>query len=87
MLLGIWKNIEELEQNVTLEELNAIVNKSREIKHQQNKFLAAMKGIDLDQSTDQEERFNEVQRRVEAKLSGKSKDEIEFQDFGIDFVT
>lgn len=87
MLLGIWKNIEELETNVTLEELNAIVNKSREMKYQQNKFLAAMKGIDLDQSTDQEERFNEVQRRVEAKLSGKSTDEIEFQDFGIDFVT
>ena len=87
MLLGIWKNIEELENNVTLEELNAIVNKSREQKHQQNKFLAAMKGIDLDQSENQEERFNEVQRRVEAKLSGKSQDEIEFQDFGIDFVT
>lgn len=60
---------------------------AREKEHQKNKFAAALQGIDIDSNSASDDKFQEVQRRAEAKLSGKSIDELEFQDFGIDFQT
>lgn len=86
MLLGIWKNIEELEDNINLDELQAILTASRDREHRRNKFFAAMKGIDLDEQAtgDAQSRFDEVQRRVEAKLTGKSEQVLELDVFGLD---
>lgn len=87
MLLGIWKSVEELEENITLEELEKILDASREKQHQANKFAAALKGINLDEDNNAKDRFDEVSRRAEARLSGKSTEELEFASFGIDFDT
>ena len=70
MLIGIWKNIEDLEDNLSLPELNAILGASRDREYRQNKFAASLKGIDLDKiSAEQnQERFDEIERRAQAKL-------------------
>jgi hypothetical protein len=47
-LIGPWKNFEELEASVCLEELVAIVSAVRELDYEEKKFLAAMQGVDLD---------------------------------------
>lgn len=87
MLLGIWKNIEDLEDSINLPELHAILNASREREYRQNKFMAALKGIDLDDKdkVDAKERFEEVQRRVQAKLSGKTEQQLEMDELDLDF--
>lgn len=87
MLLGIWRNVEDLEDALSLPELQAILNASREKEHRHNKFLAALHGVDIDKGRqeDAEAAFDRVQRRVAAKLSGASEEQLEHMDFGIEF--
>jgi hypothetical protein len=86
LLLGMWKNIEELEECLNLPELEKILKASRDKEHEQRKFAAALEGINLDEASESEnkERFEAVQRRVAARLSGKSETEIEYDELGID---
>lgn len=86
MLLGIWENIADLEEKLNLSELYIILDASRKREHEKNRFLAALQGVDIDKGhqTSAEERFNEIQNRVNAKLSGKSQEEIELGFFGLD---
>ncbi len=51
------------------------------------KFYAAFKGVDLDEQSNTQERFDEIKRRAEAQLTGKSEEELEFESLGIDIVT
>lgn len=72
---------------MTLPELQAIIEASREREHRRNKFAAALKGIDLDEGTKQsnEERFEEVQRRALVKLHGeRAVDNSELMSLGFE---
>lgn len=84
-LLGHWKNFEEIEDNLTLDELQSILEASREQEYRRQKFAAALKGVDLDaQKKDSNDlSFEEIKRRAEAKLRGVSEEEIEFSTIGI----
>lgn len=86
MLLGIWKNVEELEMWITLEELNAILNAAREKEHNRNRFMAAIQGIDIDkdQKDEVKNRFEKVQQRVQARLQGKSEEQLEYDELGLE---
>lgn len=46
-LLGIWKNYEELEENLSVDELLSILNAQRKLQREQQRFFAAIQGIDL----------------------------------------
>lgn len=50
-VLGIWKNFEDLETALSLEELMKILETIRDLDYQEKKFSAALKGIDLDEQT------------------------------------
>ena len=86
MLLGIWKNIEDLENSINIDELQAFVTARREDQREIMKFQAALKGVDIDAGakTDIKERFDEVKRRVESRQTGQSTEQIELADFGLD---
>ena len=85
LLVGIWKNVQELEEALNLDELRAIVEASRERERRANKFAAALKGIKIDDEAETaKEKFEEVQRRVTAKLSGRSEAQLELDVFGLD---
>ena len=47
-LLGHWKNFEELEENLSIDELNAVLNASRKKEEREMRFLAAVNGVDLE---------------------------------------
>jgi hypothetical protein len=47
-LLGIWKNFEELESSISIEELMQILSITRELDYEEKKFSAALQGVDLD---------------------------------------
>lgn len=49
-LLGRWKNYDELEECLTFEELTAIINALRDKEARENRFMAAIQGIDLDEN-------------------------------------
>jgi hypothetical protein len=46
--LGIWKDYEELESNLSMPELTAILTAKRDDDYQEKKFFAAIQGVDLD---------------------------------------
>ena len=48
-MLGRWKNYDELESDLSLDELFATINAIREKEKRDKKFLAAINGIDLDE--------------------------------------
>jgi len=50
-LLGIWRDYEELEKSLSMPELIATLNISRDLDYQSKKFMAAMQGVDLDKQS------------------------------------
>jgi hypothetical protein len=54
-MLGIWKDYEELESSLSLQELTAIIEQKRETDYQDKKFLAALQGVDLDEQNGKKE--------------------------------
>ena len=47
-MLGHWKNFDELESSISLEELTAILDASRKKEYEDKKFSAAIQGVELD---------------------------------------
>lgn len=71
-ILGIWKNYDDLERNISMPELMAILDSRRELDYNEKKFLAAMQGVDLDEAngTKEEDPWEAMKARVAAKTSG-----------------
>jgi len=65
-LLGIWKNFDELESSISIEELMQILSITRELDYEEKKFSAALQGVDLDSSSENSD--------------GKSKGQKEWED-------
>lgn len=86
MLLGIWKNIEDLESKINIDELQAILEAAHKREERNQRFMAAIQGIDIDKGAkeDAEERFNAVQMRVQARLQGMSVEQLEYDELGLD---
>ena len=82
MLLGRWSNFDDLEEELSLGELIAILDAAREREERHNRFMAALKGIRLEES-DAEARFKEVQVRAEARRRNVSEDKVVFDQIGI----
>ena len=47
-ILGIWKDYQELEKSMSMPELLATLEISRELDYSEKKFMAAIQGVDLD---------------------------------------
>ncbi len=71
-ILGIWKNFDELESNISMPELMAILESRRELDYNEKKFLAAMQGVDLDEASGKKEEdpWEAMKARVAAQTSG-----------------
>lgn len=65
-LLGIWKDYEDLESSLSISELTAILEAKRETEYREQKFLAALQGVDLDEQTGkkQEDPWEAMKARV-----------------------
>lgn len=82
-MLGIWKNFDEMETNLTIAELETLLEAKREQEFQKNKFAAALKGIDLDEPQSDTPSFEDIKRRAEAKAKGVSPESLELAEIGI----
>jgi len=85
-LLGHWKNFEDIEDTLTLDELQKILEAAREKDHNKQRFAAALQGVDLDKDKKEDTSFDEVKRRAQSKISGVSEEELGFADIGITVV-
>lgn len=61
--LGIWKSFDELEASISMPELVAILESVSESRYQQQKFEAALQGVDLDKDNKQDE-WEKLKSRV-----------------------
>lgn len=69
-LLGIWKNYQELEKSLSIPELMAILEASRELDYSEKRFLAAMQGVDLDKESGKsrgQQEWEDLKARVFSK--------------------
>lgn len=82
-LLGIWKNFDDIEENLTMEELQQILKSQAEKEERQFKAMAAINGIDLDED-EEAVTFEEVERRAKAKLAGKDESTYTFEEWGFE---
>lgn len=73
-MIGIWKDFEELEANLSMPELIEILNAKREAQAEDRKFFAAIEGIDLDKTNKNsaQNKWEEMKARVFSK--GKTND-------------
>lgn len=74
-ILGHWKNFEEIEENICLPELEMIIDAAREAQYNQNKFLAALKGVNLEEG--KPNRVEEIKNKLRAEASGMSEEQFE----------
>lgn len=84
MLLGHWKNFAELEDSLTLDELQAVVKASRDREYRQFRAMAAVQGIDLDDREEPVDKVEEIKMKLAAQASGKSQDHFEIGLLGFD---
>jgi hypothetical protein len=87
-LLGMWKNFEELENSISMNELNLIIKHKRRQEHEQRVFAAGLKGIDLEKGSSNpvQDKIDEVKRRAEVALRGeKAVQQEEFAELGFGY--
>jgi hypothetical protein len=85
-MLGQWKNFDELEENLCIDELNALLDAMRRAERRREVFQAALKGIDLNED-EKKSTFEEVEKRAKAKLAGVTPEELELGEIGISIET
>ena len=84
---GSWKSIDELEDNVTLSELERLLTAANKMKNNDRKFFAAMKGIKWDDATSEKSSFEEIQKRAQARLLGKTEEELDLGELGFTVIS
>lgn len=94
--MGSWKSLVEMEECLTLPELNLLVDGARKKEERHNKFLAAVQGIDLGDEDDTPEglpTFDDIKKKAMQIREGLTAEEVEarverdeFAAIGIDFI-
>jgi hypothetical protein len=82
-LLGIWKDYYELEISLSMPELMATLEVSRELDYAEKKFMAAIQGVDLDAQSGKgkgQQEWEDMKARVFSKgQTSDSNDILSFQ--------
>ena len=53
-MLGIWKNYDDLEESLSVPELFTTLESMHDRRHEEHKFSASLKGVNLDENEGQE---------------------------------
>jgi hypothetical protein len=63
-LIGIWKDYDQLESSMSMQELTATLKIKRELDYSDKKFAAAMQGVDLDKNSGSGNEWEDMKARV-----------------------
>lgn len=86
MLLGIYKSFDELEENITMAELNHLIKANAKKEERLHRVLAAVNGIKWDSEETQEtgeEAMERIKKQAAALMQGKSVEQMELEESGI----
>lgn len=72
-----------MELNLSLPELEAILEAARKVERERQKFQAALKGVNLDEDEQETLTGDDIKRRMEAKMRGVTEEALELQEIGI----
>lgn len=72
---GAWSSYANLEDSISMPELILTVDTIRKEKHEDRKFAAAMKGVDLDENSE-EDPLAKARKRVASREKGLAPDDI-----------
>lgn len=76
-LLGIWKDYDHLETSLSMPELIITLGSKRELDYAEKKFLAGLKGIDLDNAAeDKSNAWEDMKARVFSKGKATNANDI-----------
>lgn len=80
-LLGIWKNYDELESSISMQELTFILNSKRDSSYEEKKFFAAIQGVNLDEQNGRgQKEWEDLKARVASNgATSDSKDILALQ--------
>lgn len=71
-MLGIWKSYDELESSLSVQELMELISARRELDYEEKKFMAAIQGINLDEtSSDGKQRGQKEWEDLKARVFSK----------------
>jgi len=75
--VGNWKNFDELEDSINIEELAALRKVINKREHQRNTFAAALKGIKLDdpEKNEYDKAMADINRRAQMRMDGLELDD------------
>lgn len=84
MLLGLYKNFEELEDSLTMSELTEILVANRRQEHEKRVFMAALKGVKMDdfdvvspsQGTKKVKTFEDIKAKVASRGATEDANDI-----------
>lgn len=81
--------MDELESNVSLPELELILTAARDKEHRQQRFQAALKGVNLDdtKSDGGKTKFEEIQEKAIAELKGKDVEQMSLEELGFAVIS
>lgn len=74
-LLGIYRNYDELEENLSMPELLLTLETHAKEEFRHIKFNAALQGVELDDPFEKTVTLDDIRRRVAAKSIGVSPDD------------
>ena len=84
-MLGHWKNFDELENSLSIDELMATMEASRKKEDRDRTFLAAINGIDLEEESQSSRDVSELQNKRIASQEGFGENEgLGFMQMGVD---
>lgn len=75
-MLGIWKDFQELEDNLSMPELTAILVAYRKREEEIRKFDAAIQGIDLDANKNEEDPWEKLKAKVASRGQATSSKDV-----------
>jgi hypothetical protein len=79
-LIGIWKDYDQLESSMSMQELTATLKIKRELDYSDKKFAAAMQGVDLDKNSGSGNEWEDMKARVFSKgATGDGRDILALQ--------
>ena len=79
-LLGIWKDYDDLESSLSMQELTATLQIKRELDYSDKKFSASIQGVDLDKNSGSGNEWEDLKAKVFSKgATGNGNDILALQ--------
>lgn len=86
MLMGIYKSFEELEENLTVNEMILMLKAEQDKEERLHRVLAAVNGIPWEAggaAESGEDAMERIKKEAAARLAGKTVEQIDLEELGI----